>query len=140
MPFADLPVLSLTIWCPIVFGLLILMAGKRSSPAISRYIALVGSMASLGISLLLVAGFDRAKSGMQFVEKVMWIERFQICYALGIDGISLWLVVLTAFILCIVVLSAWNSDKTDLAQYFGAFLILSGLMIGTFCELEGMLF
>ncbi|MDL2284564.1 NADH-quinone oxidoreductase subunit M, partial [Oxalobacter sp. OttesenSCG-928-P03] len=140
MPASDLPILSMTIWCPILFGLAVLLAGKRVKPALARYIALVGSVLSLGISLLLVAGFDSGKSGMQFAEKVTWIERFQICYALGIDGISLWLVVLTAFILCIVVLSAWNSDKPDLSQYLGAFLVLSGLMTGTFCALDGLLF
>jgi proton-translocating NADH-quinone oxidoreductase, chain M len=140
MLLANLPVLSLTIWCPMLFGLLILLAGKRTAPAVSRMIALAGSVLGFGFSLLLVAGFDSSKPGMQFVEKVTWIERFQVCYSLGIDGISLWLVVLTAFILCIVVLSAWNSDKTDLSQYLGAFLILSGLMTGTFCALDGLLF
>ncbi|MEB0233406.1 NADH-quinone oxidoreductase subunit M, partial [Undibacterium sp. 10I3] len=78
--------------------------------------------------------------GMQFVEKFSWVEKFNIFYALGIDGISLWLIPLTAFITVIVVIAAWEVVEKQVAQYMGAFLILSGLMIGVFCATDGMLF
>ena len=77
---------------------------------------------------------------MQFVEKASWIERFNINYHLGVDGISFWFVLLTAFITVIVVISAWEVITERVNQYMGAFLILSGLMIGVFCALDGMLF
>jgi NADH-quinone oxidoreductase subunit M len=76
--------------------------------------------------LPLITGFDNAAHGMQFVEKAPWIERFNIWYSLGIDGLSLWFVPLTAFITVIVVISAWQVIQKRVAQYMGAFLILSG--------------
>lgn len=136
----SLPVLSLMIWCPILFGLLVLLAGRRLRPSATRAIALAGSLPGLALSLLLAAGFDSSSAAMQFVENTVWIARFNICYALGIDGISLWLVIITAIILCVVIISAWKTDKADPAAYLGAFLILSGLMTGTFCALDGLLF
>ncbi|MCM1128483.1 MAG: NADH-quinone oxidoreductase subunit M [Alistipes senegalensis] len=140
MTASSLPVLSLMIWCPILFGLLVLLAGRRLCPSLVRYIAFAGSLPGLVFSCLLAAKFDSGSAGMQFVENALWIERFNIRYALGIDGISLWLVALTAFILCIVIISAWQTDKADPAAYLGAFLILSGLITGTFCALDGLLF
>ena len=140
MTASSLPVLSLMIWCPILFGLLVLLAGRHVRPAVIRCIASAGSLPGLILSLFLVAGFDSGSAAMQFVESTVWIARFNIRYALGIDGISLWLVVLTAFILCVVIISAWQTDKADPAAYLGAFLILSGLMTGTFCALDGLLF
>ncbi len=140
MSVLDFPVLSLLIWCPIFLGILLVFAGKHIHLAVTKWMALLGSLVCFALSLLLFVRFDSARIGMQFVEKLAWITRFQIFYALGVDGISLWLVVLTALILCVVVLAAWHSDKTELAQYLGAFLILSGLMTGTFCALDGLLF
>lgn len=140
MTASSLPVLSLMIWCPILFGLLVLLAGRHVRPAVARWLALAGSLPGLALSLLLVAGFNSGSAAMQFVENTVWIARFNICYALGVDGISLWLVVLTAFILCVAIISAWRADKADPAAYFGAFLILSGLMTGAFCALDGLLF
>lgn len=136
----NLPVLSLMIWCPILFGLLVLLAARHVRPAAIRCLALAGSLPGLILSFFLIAGFDSGSAAMQFVESTVWIARFNIHYALGIDGISLWLVVLTAFILCVVIISAWQTDKADPAAYLGAFLILSGLMTGTFCALDGLLF
>lgn len=136
----DLPILSLTIWCPVFFGLLVLLTAKSNRLLLLRGLSLTGAFLSFLISLLLVIGFDSQATTMQFTEKITWIKRFQICYSLGIDGISLWLVVLTTFVCCIVVVMAWNSPKKDIAQYLGAFLILSGLMTGTFCALDGLLF
>ena len=132
--------LSLSIWLPIVFGVLILAVGRDSRPGFTRLLALVGSLVSLAATIPLISGFDNAAHGMQFVEAHDWIGRFNIFYKLGIDGLSLWFVPLTAFITVIVVISAWQVIETRIAQYMGSFLLLSGLMIGVFCALDGLLF
>ncbi|MFT5532818.1 MAG: NADH-quinone oxidoreductase subunit M [Burkholderiaceae bacterium] len=137
---ASFSLLSLAIWCPIAFGVLILAFGRDDNPGLVRIAALIGSIVSFLVTLPLIQRFDNAAHGMQFAEKMPWIERFNIEYFLGIDGISLWLVVLTAFITVIVVVAAWEVIQKKVAQYMGAFLILSGLMIGVFCALDGMLF
>ncbi|MES2743345.1 MAG: NADH-quinone oxidoreductase subunit M, partial [Pseudomonadota bacterium] len=134
------PYLSLAIWVPILFGLLVLAIGRDDKPGFTRWLALAGAIASLAVTLPLISHFDNAAHGMQFVEKAAWIERFQIFYSLGIDGLSLWFIPLTAFITVIVVISAWQVIEQRIAQYMGAFLILSGLMIGVFCAMDGLLF
>jgi NADH-quinone oxidoreductase subunit M len=134
------PLLSLAIWMPIAFGLFVLAFGRDDNPSLVRSVSLVGSIASFLVTLPLVQGFDKAAHGMQFVEKAAWIERFNVNYALGIDGISVWFVLLTAFITIIVVISAWEVIEKRVAQYMGAFLVLSGLMIGVFCATDGLLF
>ncbi|MDE2427834.1 MAG: NADH-quinone oxidoreductase subunit M, partial [Burkholderiales bacterium] len=132
--------LSLAIWCPIAFGIFVLAFGRDSNPGLVRGISLLGSLISLLPTIPLITHFDNAAHGMQFVEKFTWIERFNVFYSLGIDGISLWLIPLTAFITVIVVIAAWQVIEKQVAQYMGAFLILSGLMIGVFCATDGMLF
>jgi NADH-quinone oxidoreductase subunit M len=132
--------LSLSIWLPIVFGVLILAVGRDSRPGFTRVLSLVGALASLAVTIPLITNFDSAHHGMQFVESTPWIERFNIFYTLGVDGLSLWFVPLTAFISVIVVISAWEVIETRIAQYMGSFLLLSGLMIGVFCALDGLLF
>lgn len=132
--------LSLAIWCPIAFGIFVLAFGRDSNPGLVRGLSLIGSLASFLVTLPLIKNFDNAAHGMQFVEKFSWIEKFNVFYALGIDGISLWLVPLTAFITVIVVIAAWEVVEKQVAQYMGAFLILSGLMIGVFCATDGLLF
>ncbi|KJK23664.1 NADH:ubiquinone oxidoreductase subunit M [Burkholderiaceae bacterium 16] len=133
-------VLSFAIWLPIFFGLLVLASGSDRSPGYVRWMSLFGSIASFLVTLPLVFHFDRATAAMQFVEKSEWIERFNINYHLGVDGISMWFVVLTAFITVIVVISAWEVITERVAEYMASFLILSGLMVGVFCALNGMLF
>jgi NADH-quinone oxidoreductase subunit M len=132
--------LSLSIWLPIVFGVLILAVGRDSRPGFTRVLSLVGALLSLAVTIPLITNFDSAHHGMQFVESTPWIERFNIFYTLGVDGLSLWFVPLTAFISVIVVISAWEVIETRIAQYMGSFLLLSGLMIGVFCALDGLLF
>jgi NADH-quinone oxidoreductase subunit M len=134
------PYLSLSIWLPILFGAIILAVGRDSRAGLVRVMALVGSIVSLLPTIPLFMQFDNAAHGMQFVESAPWIERFNIFYTLGIDGLSLWFVPLTAFITVIVVISAWEVIQDRVAQYMGAFLILSGLMIGVFTALDGLLF
>jgi NADH-quinone oxidoreductase subunit M len=132
--------LSLSIWLPILFGVLVLAFGRDNKAGLVRVASLVGSVVSLLVTLPLIAHFDNAAHGMQFVESTPWIGRFNIMYSLGLDGLSLWFVPLTAFITVIVVISAWQVIERRVAQYMGSFLILSGLMIGVFAALDGLLF
>jgi len=132
--------LSLAIWTPIAFGILLLAIGRDSQANAVRWLALVGSIVSFLITLPLYSGFALGTSAMQFVEKATWIERFNVHYHLGVDGISLWLVLLTAFINVIVVIASWEVITRKVNQYMAAFLILSGLMIGVFSALDGILF
>lgn len=132
--------LSLAIWVPICFGVVLLALGRDDQAVVVRWVALVGAVISLLVTVPLYTGFVVDSAAMQFVEKVLWIERFNIHYHLGIDGISLWLIPLTAFITVVVVISAWEVITERVNQYMGAFLILSGLMIGVFSALDGMLF
>ncbi|MES2830845.1 MAG: NADH-quinone oxidoreductase subunit M [Pseudomonadota bacterium] len=136
---SNFPLLSLAIWCPIAFGILVLAIGK-DKPSMARWISLFGALTSFAVTLPIVAGFDNAAHGMQFVEKHAWIARLNIFYQLGIDGLSLWFIPLTAFITVIVVIAGWEVIQKRVSQYMGAFLILSGLMIGVFCALDGLLF
>ncbi|WP_395688676.1 NADH-quinone oxidoreductase subunit M [Caenimonas koreensis] len=132
--------LSLSIWVPIFFGLVLLAFGRDEQAPTVRWIALVGAVASFLVTIPLYTRFDATTAAMQFVEKAPWIERFAVNYHLGVDGISLWFVLLTAFINVIVVISAWEVITERVNQYMGAFLILSGLMIGVFTALDGILF
>ena len=132
--------LSIAIWLPVAFGALLLAVGRDENARVVRALALVGAVASFVVTLPLIAGFDNASAGMQFVEKMPWIERFNVHYHLGVDGLSLWFVPLTAFITIIVVIAGWEVIQERVAQYMGAFLILSGLMIGVFSALDGLLF
>ena len=132
--------LSLAIWMPIAFGVVLLALGRDSQARAVRWLALVGSIASFLVTLPLYSGFQLGTSAMQFVEKASWIERFNVHYHLGVDGISLWLVLLTAFINVIVVIAGWEVITRKVNQYMAAFMILSGLMIGVFSALDGILF
>ena len=132
--------LSLAIWTPIVFGVVLLALGRDEHAKAVRWIALIGALVSLLVTWPLYDGFQLGTSAMQFVENVSWIERFNIHYHLGLDGISFWFVPLTAFITLIVVIAGWEVITERVNQYMGAFLILSGLMIGVFTALDGMLF
>jgi len=129
--------LSLSIWVPIAFGALLLALGREDQVKAVRWLALV---AGLAVTLPLIQQFDNSTAAMQFVEKALWIERFNIHYHLGVDGISFWFVPLTAFITVIVVIASWENITERVNQYMGAFLILSGLMVGVFSALDGLLF
>lgn len=132
--------LSLAIWTPIVFGVVLLALGRDDQARTVRWVALIGALASFLVTLPLYDGFKLGTAAMQFVEKSPWIERFNVNYHLGVDGISFWFVLLTAFINVVVVIAGWEVITRRVNQYMGAFLILSGLMIGVFCALDGMLF
>ena len=132
--------LSLAIWTPIAFGALLLALGRDDQAHSVRWIALIGAIVSFLVTLPLYGGFQLGTSAMQFVEKTSWIERFNVNYHLGVDGISFWFVLLTAFINVIVIIASWESITSRVNQYMAAFMILSGLMIGVFSALDGILF
>jgi NADH-quinone oxidoreductase subunit M len=133
------PLLSLLIWVPIVAGIIVLRAGS-GSPGRARWLALIGALAGLLPVIPLVAGFQNGVPSMQFVENVKWLPSFDIAWHLGVDGISLWLIVLTALTTVVIVVAGWQSITLRSAQYFGSFLMLSGFMQGVFSSLDGMLF
>jgi NADH-quinone oxidoreductase subunit M len=132
--------LSASIWLPIAFGSLLLAVGRDQNAGIVRGMALLGAVLSFAVTLPLITGFETGTAAMQFVEKTVWIERLNVHYHLGVDGLSMWFVPLTAFITVIVVIAAWEVITERVAQYMGAFLILSGLMVGVFSALDGLLF
>lgn len=132
--------LSLAIWMPIVFGLLILATGSDRNAPMARVLAFAGSLLSFVITIPLYLHFNGATAEMQFVEKYVWIERFNIQYYLGIDGISVWFVLLNSFTTFLVVMAGWKVIENRVAQYMAAFLIMSGLINGAFAALDAMLF
>src|SRR5712671_7584361 len=131
--------LSVIIWLPIAAGVLVLLLGERNIVA-ARWLALLASIATLVASLPLIAHFDTSTAAFQFIERLLWIARFDAYYALGVDGISLPLVLLTAFMTILVVIAGWTVIESRAAQYFAAFLIMEGLMIGVFCATDALLF
>ena len=133
----ELPILSFVIWLPIIGGLLVLASGDRLNP---RPLSLAVAMITFLTSLLLYSGFDSSTADMQFEEKASWIPVFKIFYHLGIDGISMPLIILTTFTTVLVVLAGWEVIKDRPAQYMAAFLIMEGLMNGVFAALDAMLF
>jgi NADH-quinone oxidoreductase subunit M len=132
--------LSIAIWLPILVGGVLLALGRDEHAGTVRWLALVGAIASFLVTIPLITGFDVGTAAMQFEEKLSWIERFKVYYHLGVDGIAVWFIPLTAFITVIVVISAWQVITERVNQYMGAFLILSGLMVGVFAALDGLLF
>ena len=132
--------LSLAIWMPIAFGAVLLALGRDEQAQAVRWVALIGALISFLVTIPLLTGFQLGSAAMQFVESAPWISRFNVNYHLGLDGISLWFVPLTAFINVVVIIAGWEAITQRVNQYMGAFMILSGLMIGVFCALDGLLF
>ena len=133
------PLLSVVIWLPIVFGGLVLATGNDRNAGMARWLALLGALLGLLVALPLYTGFDRMTSAMQFVELKPWISQFNIHYHLGVDGISLLLVLLNCFFTLIVVIAGWKVIEKRVAQYMASFLIMSGLINGVFASLDAML-
>jgi NADH-quinone oxidoreductase subunit M len=132
--------LSVLIWFPVVGGVLVLAISDDRNADRARWTALGVSVTTFLLSIPLWSRFDRTSADMQFVERAPWIERFQIEYFLGVDGISVPLVLLTTLLTMVVVVAGWRVIQDRVAQYFAAFLIMEGLMIGVFCALDGILF
>lgn len=136
---SELPLLSLLIWTPIIGGLVVLAVGDRE-PWGARSIALFFSLLTLALSVPLYTEFDTSTAAMQFVELSPWISTFNINYHLGVDGISMPLILLTAFTTVLVVIAGWEVIQYKTAQYMAAFLVLEGVMIGVFAALDAVLF
>ena len=136
---ADWPILSLTVWLPIIGGLMVLASGDRDTNA-TKWTALVIAVLTFIVSLPLWFGFDSGTAHMQFVERVPWVPTFHVEYYLGVDGISMPLILLTTFITPLVVIAGWEVIKYRPSQYMAAFLIMEGVMIGVFSALDAMLF
>ena len=130
--------LSLLVWLPVGAGILVLLLGERNIVA-GRWVALAATILTLILTLPLIAGFDTTTANFQFLESVPWVPRFHANYSLGLDGISLPLVVLTAFITIFVVIAGWSVIEKRAAQYYAAFLIMEGLMIGVFSATDALL-
>lgn len=137
--FENLPLLSLVIWAPILAGLWVLYAGDRQEETV-KYFSLAVSILVFVLSIMLYVRFDTSSYAFQFTEKALWIDTFNIYYSLGVDGISLPLIILTTFITVLVVIAAWEIIEKRISQYMAAFLILEGLMNGVFASLDAMLF
>jgi len=135
----DSGLLSLLVWLPIVGGLVVLALGE-SRVALGRWVALVTSLVALALSVPLYQGFDTSTASFQFVEQLPWIPAFNATYHLGVDGISLPLILLTTFITVPILIAAWTVIEQRASQYFAAFLILEGLMVGVFSALDALLF
>lgn len=134
------PLLSLIIWLPIVFGVAVFATGSDRNAALARWIALVGSLLGFLIAIPLGNDFDTTTSAMQFTESYPWFERFNVNYHIGIDGISMPLILLNCFFTPIVVMAGWEVIKERVSQYMGAFLVMSGIVNGVFASLDAVLF
>ena len=140
MSFLDSHLLSILIWLPILGGVLVLATGDDRNGALARKISFGFSVATLLASLSLYRNFDLTTADMQFVEQMPWINIFDIQYFLGVDGISVPLILLTTFLTVIVVVAGWEVVQERTAQYFAAFLFMEGFMVGVFSALDGVLF
>jgi len=133
------PLLSLLIWLPVLGGLAVLAAGEARA-GLARRVALAVALLTLLASLPLWMRFDPHTAAMQFVERASWIPAWDAWYHLGVDGISMPLIMLTTFVTVLVVVAGWESVKSRPSQYFAAFLVLEGIMIGVFAALDTLLF
>ncbi len=137
---SDLPLLSLVIWVPIIGALLVLACNSEEKAPLARVLSLAVAGITFLISLGLWIGFDLSTHEMQFVENVSWIPAFNVFYHLGVDGISMPLIILTTFSTVLVVLAGWEVIKDKVALYMGSFLIMMGFMNGVFAALDAVLF
>ncbi|AKH37138.1 MULTISPECIES: NADH-quinone oxidoreductase subunit M [Nitrosomonas] len=134
------PLLSLVIWLPIIVGLIVLAIGNDRNPLLARWLSLVGSIFGFIVALPLYMHFDPSLSTMQFIENHVWFERLNVHYHLGIDGISMPLILLNCFITPLIVIAGWEVIRQRVSQYLGAFLIMSGIVNGVFASLDAVLF
>src|SRR6185436_4658850 len=136
----SVPLLSLAIWVPILAGLAVLAAGGEGNARNQKWLALGGAVLGLLVTIPLYTKFDVQSAGFQFVEKDLWIERFNVYYHLGVDGISVLFVLLNSFITILVVIAGWSVIEKRVSQYYAAFLIMSGMLNGVFSALDALLF
>lgn len=138
--FADWPLLSLVVWLPVIGGIAVLLSGDKGDSEGSRRLALIVAIATFVLSLGLYINFDNSTALMQFEERFEWIGAFNIYYHLGVDGLSMPLIILTTFTTILVILAGWEVIKNKASQYLAAFLIMEGLMNGVFAALDSMFF
>jgi len=131
--------LSLLVWMPILGGFATLIVGNERALS-AKWVALSLSVIVFILSLGLYTGFDNTTHLMQFVEKSSWISQFNINYHLGVDGISMPLIILTTFSTILVIIAGWEVIQNKPAHYMAAFLMMEGLIIGVFSALDAMLF
>ena len=136
----EFPLLSLIIWLPIIFGIAVFATGNDRNAQLARSIALTGSILGILVAIPLYTSFDSSLATMQFVENHVWFERFNVNYHLGVDGISMPLILLNCFITPLVIVAGWQVIKTRVSQYMGAFLVMSGIVNGVFSSLDAILF
>jgi len=132
--------LNALIWLPILGGVFVFWIGDREGPAVPKYLGLLVVLVTLALCIPLVRDFDPNMTGMQFIEHHEWLPAFGINYDLGIDGLSLLLIVLSIFTTLIVILASWRSIEKKTAQYIAAFLILQGVLVGVFSALDAIVF
>ena len=132
--------LSVLIWLPILAAILVLGTGGDQRADLARKLSLGFSIATFLLSLPLYTGFDNTTAAMQFTEHASWISAFNVFYSLGVDGISMPLILLTTLLTVIVVIAGWKVITERVAQYMAAFLIMEGVMVGVFAALDAMLF
>jgi NADH-quinone oxidoreductase subunit M len=135
----SLPLLSLLVFLPILGGALALSCGP-GRPSQARWVGLATALVTFAVSLPLYFGFEAGNAAMQFVERAPWIPALNTWYHLGVDGISVALIVLTTFTTLLVLVGAWEAIEERVNQYVAAFLILEGLMVGVFCAMDALLF
>jgi len=138
--FSHLPLLSLLIWTPVMGGLLVLLAGDDHAPHRTRFIALATSLITIVLCVPLYTHFDSNTFAFQFREHLTWISDYKINYELGVDGISIPLVILTVYTTLLVILASWRMVNTKIAQYLATFLVMQGMVIGVFTALDSILF
>ena len=134
----EFPLLSLIIWLPIIFGIAVFATGNDRNAQLARSIALTGSILGILVAIPLYTSFDSSLATMQFVENHVWFERFNVNYHLGVDGISMPLILLNCFITPLVIVAGWQVIKTRVSQYMGAFLVMSGIVNGVFSSLDAI--
>lgn len=133
-------ILSVVIWLPIIFGLIIVITGGASRAKLSRVLALIGSLLSFLATLPLYFNFDITTTQMQFQEFHAWIPALKLDYHLGIDGISILFILLNSLITLLVVVAGWEVINKHVSQYMAAFLVMSGCINGAFTTLNAILF
>ena len=132
--------LSVLIWLPIIGGVFVLLTGDDNNPNVSRYLSLFTVVLTLVICIPMVVGFNTDSDAMQYIEEFAWMPAFGINYSLGVDGLSILLIVLSIFTNLIVILATWDSVHTRVAQYMAAFLIMQGLLVGVFAATDAIVF
>ena len=140
MAFEHIPLLSILIWLPILGAIPVALLNSERCVNQARVLALIIALISFLFCIFLYFSFDVACANIQFTERINWIPALKINYDLGVDGISMPLVVLTCFTTLLVILASWTMVKKQVGHYLSAFLVMQGAVVGVFSSLSAMLF